>query len=114
MRYTGPGLRVVPGPLLTMTLSTGMSCCMAALLSIVTVAVMNLCGDLLSSSKGLTIFGGFLGSVLFLLLITMVNNAECLVFGEGFQSGLFPEVIFCLSLSVFISSFIHGVCGTTW
>ncbi|KAA0186524.1 Keratinocytes associated protein 2 [Fasciolopsis buskii] len=97
-----------------MPLNTGMSCCMATLLSIVMVALMNLSANLLSSSKCLTVVGGFLGSLLFVLLITAVNNAECLIFGAGFQSGLFPEVILCISLSAFVSSFIHGVSGTTW
>ncbi|KAL7064087.1 hypothetical protein AAHC03_05088 [Spirometra sp. Aus1] len=56
---------------------------------------------------------GFIGSVLFVLSLTAVNNVENIVFGRGFQSQLFPEVFGCMVLSVVTMASIHRVCATS-
>ncbi|KAF8561322.1 hypothetical protein P879_11407 [Paragonimus westermani] len=96
-----------------MPLTTGLSCIMSSLLSVITIAGMRLGKEWICSSKQLTIFGGFLGSIIFVLLLTMTNNAENVFFGSGFQSCIFPEIFTCMFLACIISGLIHPVCGTT-
>ncbi|CAH8291157.1 unnamed protein product [Schistosoma turkestanicum] len=74
-----------------MVLDSGASSFMSLLLSLVIFAAMRLFSETLSSSQLLTILGGFLGSLIFVLLITFVNNLERKLFGDEFCCGVFPE-----------------------
>jgi uncharacterized membrane protein YjjP (DUF1212 family) len=67
----------------------------------------------LASSQVMTLVGGYLGSVLFILVLTAIGNLETILFGRGYQTKLFPEVIICLFLAVGACAFIHRVCTTT-
>lgn len=66
----------------------------------------------LSSNESMTIVCGFIGSILFMLLLTCVGNAETLLFGRGFQTKL-PEVFACILLAAVASGFVHRVSFTT-
>ncbi|TGZ63421.1 hypothetical protein CRM22_006934 [Opisthorchis felineus] len=96
-----------------MAMSTGLSCLMSSLFSIILFAGMRLVKEWLCSSKSLTILGGFLGSILFVLILTALNNAENLIFGKGFQAEIFPEVTVSIFVAALVAGFVHPVSGTT-
>uniref|UniRef100_A0A1A9WFT0 Uncharacterized protein n=1 Tax=Glossina brevipalpis TaxID=37001 RepID=A0A1A9WFT0_9MUSC len=60
-----------------------------------------------------TIFGGFIGSWLFLFSLTSLSNVEMLLFGEDFSSKFIPEILFCLVVAVVAAGVVHRVCATT-
>merc|ERR1712243_334747 len=96
-----------------MALPTSVSCVVSSILCLITFAGMQLFKNQLGSSKMMTILGGFLGSQLFVFLLTAVNNFENMNLGRNFQSKLFPEVVICLLLAMFSAGLIHRVCVTT-
>ncbi|XP_065843154.1 protein KRTCAP2 homolog [Oscarella lobularis] len=96
-----------------MATSSSTSFILSVLLAVITFACMQIYRGPLSSNQGMTILGGFVGSILFILLITAVGNLETMAFGREYSTGLFPEVISCLLLSTLVSGFaIHRVCAT--
>uniref|UniRef100_A0A1B6MIM8 Uncharacterized protein n=2 Tax=Cicadellinae TaxID=33370 RepID=A0A1B6MIM8_9HEMI len=96
-----------------MAASSGTSLVLAAILTVLLFSGMQMYRQWLASSQLHTILGGYLGSVLFILILTAVGNIESIAFGKGFQTKLFPEVAVCLVTALFAAGMIHRVCTTT-
>ncbi|XP_073994777.1 protein KRTCAP2 homolog [Rhodnius prolixus] len=88
------------------------TCLFAFALSALVFCVMQMNRRWFISSQYHTIFGGYVGSLLFSLLLTAVGNVEFVMFGPRFQSKLFPEVSICLLLAMTTCGMVHRVCTT--
>ena len=102
-----------------MTLNEGSSFVVSSTLSLLLFSGMQVYKVALASSQLMTIATGFLGAILYVLLLTAVANLEKTVFGFNFQSKLgevssnpspppFPSF---LSL---VNKFICRLCSVCW
>ncbi|KAG8182707.1 hypothetical protein JTE90_026161 [Oedothorax gibbosus] len=96
-----------------MAISTGISCLLATSLFVLLFAGMQVYRWQLASTQLMTVLGGFLGSNLFVFALTAIGNLEAIVFGKGFHTKLFPEVLISILVAVFACGLIHRVCITT-
>ena len=95
-----------------MALAVSPSCVVSLALSVLLFSGMQMAKPLLIASQPATILGGFLGSILFVFLLTGLGNLEKMAFGNGFQTK-FPEALFCLVMAVMASASVHRVSAST-
>ena len=95
-----------------MPLTESSSLPVASILPLLTFSGMQWAKPLLASSQPMTILGGFLGSILFVFILTAIGNLEQVLFGKGFQTKL-PETIMALLIAMSASGSVHRVCATT-
>lgn len=108
----------------------GTSFLIATICTVLIFSGMQMYKPWLISSQVHTIFGGYLGSILFILSLTALGNLETCMFGKSFQVKLFPEgkyllklprpivrhlftVLICMLFSILSAAMIHRVCATT-
>ena len=95
-----------------MPLTQSSSFPVASILALLTFSGMQWAKPLLASSQSMTLLGGFLGSILFVFLLTAIGNLEQVMFGKGFQTKL-PETVLAMIIAMAASGSVHRVCATT-
>ncbi|XP_064474898.1 protein KRTCAP2 homolog [Ornithodoros turicata] len=96
-----------------MSVSSGASGVLSLCLFCLLFAAMQIYRTQLTSSQPMTIVGGFLGSILFILILTFTGNVQKKLFGHAVQTKLFPEVVGCMVLAMTAAGMVHRVCVTT-
>ncbi|XP_046751427.1 protein KRTCAP2 homolog [Diprion similis] len=96
-----------------MAVTNGVSFVLSSILTVLLFSGMQIYRGWFASSQLHTVFGGYLGSVLFILILTAIGNLEMTLFGKSFQSKLFPEVAGSLLIAMIASGMVHRVSTTT-
>ncbi|XP_017763641.1 PREDICTED: protein KRTCAP2 homolog [Eufriesea mexicana] len=96
-----------------MPVNSGVSFVLSSILTVLVFSGMQIYKTWLASSQIYTILGGYIGSILFICVLTAIGNLEATMFGKSFQQKLFPEVIFSLIISLIASGLVHRVATTT-
>jgi len=96
-----------------MSVTSGVSLVLSSILTVLLFSGMQMYKSWLISTQFHTILGGYIGSMLFVFILTALGNFESTMFGRSFQLKLFPEVFISLMAALFASGLVHRVATTT-
>ncbi|CAH2050253.1 unnamed protein product, partial [Iphiclides podalirius] len=95
-----------------MAVNSATSFVLSSILTLLIFSGMQMYKPLLTKSPLTIIFGGYLGSLMFMFIVTAVGNLESSLFGKNFQVKL-PEIVFSMTLSLIAAGMVHRICFTT-
>ncbi|XP_063395234.1 protein KRTCAP2 homolog [Cydia fagiglandana] len=95
-----------------MALNSATSFVISSILTLLIFSGMQMYKPWLVRSPMTIIFGGYLGSVMFMFFVTAIGNLEATLFGKNFQLKL-PEIVVSMAVSLIAAGMVHRVCFTT-
>ncbi|KPI94782.1 PREDICTED: protein KRTCAP2 homolog [Papilio xuthus] len=95
-----------------MAVNSATSFVLSSILTLLIFSGMQMYKPLLVRSPITIIFGGYLGSLMFLFFVTAVGNLEATLFGKNFQLKL-PEIVLSMAISLIAAGMVHRICFTT-
>ncbi|XP_026758808.1 protein KRTCAP2 homolog [Galleria mellonella] len=95
-----------------MAVNSATSFILSSILALLIFSGMQMYKPLIVKSPLTIIFGGYLGSVMFMFFVTAVGNLEATLFGKNFQLKL-PEIILSMAVALVASGMVHRICFTT-
>ncbi|XP_041975261.1 keratinocyte-associated protein 2 [Aricia agestis] len=95
-----------------MAVNSATSFVLSSILTLLIFSGMQMYKPILVSSPATIILGGYLGSLLFMFIVTAVGNLEATLFGKNFQLKL-PEIILSMAISLIAAGMVHRICFTT-
>ncbi|XP_047512681.1 protein KRTCAP2 homolog [Pieris napi] len=95
-----------------MAVNSATSFIISSILTLLLFSGMQMYKPILVKSPITIIFGGYLGSLMFMFFVTAVGNLEATLFGKNFQLKL-PEIIISMAISLIAAGMVHRVCFTT-
>ncbi|XP_028035131.1 protein KRTCAP2 homolog [Bombyx mandarina] len=95
-----------------MAVNSATSFVLSSILTLLIFSGMQMYKPQLILSPMTIIFGGYLGSLMFMFFVTAVGNLETILFGKAFQLKL-PEVVLSMGISLIAAGMVHRICFTT-
>ncbi|KAJ8736448.1 hypothetical protein PYW08_007104 [Mythimna loreyi] len=95
-----------------MAVNSATSFVLSSILTLLIFSGMQMYKPVLIRSPVTIIFGGYLGSLMFLFFVTAIGNLEATMFGKNFQLKL-PEIVLSMAISLIAAGMVHRICFTT-
>ncbi|XP_059045981.1 protein KRTCAP2 homolog [Achroia grisella] len=95
-----------------MAVNSATSFVLSSILALLIFSGMQMYKPFLIKSPITIIFGGYLGSVMFMFFVTAVGNLEATLFGKNFQLKL-TEIVLSMAVALVAAGMVHRVCFTT-
>ncbi|CAH2238958.1 protein KRTCAP2 homolog isoform X1 [Pararge aegeria] len=95
-----------------MAVNSATSFVLSSILTLLIFSGMQMYKPLLIRSPITIIFGGYLGSLMFMFFVTAIGNLEATLFGKNYQLKLL-EIALSMVISLIASGMVHRICFTT-